>query len=192
MIKTLTITLVLITTQAVFGQEKTTKDVLERNTIYAEAFGQGFCYSINYDRLIETEKRFMHSATVGVVFVPQSMQFGDGTYVGMPFSYNWLLGKKSHHVEFGIGLTALFVNPNSHTVSDFYTYLTPKLGYRFQRPNGGVFFRVTATPMIDLLNVSTAKMGKEKSRNFNSFNNVVGLGYALFPWPGLSIGYTFQ
>lgn len=70
MIKTLTITLVLITTQAVFGQEKTTKDVLERNTIYAEAFGQGFCYSINYDRLIETEKRFMHSAAVGVVFVP--------------------------------------------------------------------------------------------------------------------------
>lgn len=175
-----------------FGQENPTSGELKRNTIYAEAFGQGFCYSINYDRLFNTEKRFKNSFTAGFVYVPESMGFGDGMYCGIPISYNWLLGKKSHHLELGIGLTSLVVNPNSNMVSDFYTYLTPKIGYRYQRPNGGLFLKATASPMIDILNVSTYKLGNEKSRNFSSFNNVVGLGYAAFPWPGLSIGYTFK
>jgi hypothetical protein len=120
------------------------------------------------------------------------MGFGDGIYYGIPISYNWIFGKKSHHLEVGIGLTSLIVNPNSNMVSDFYTYLTPKIGYRYQRPNGGLFLRATVTPMIDILNVRTYTFGNEKSRNFSSFNNVVGLGYAVFPWPGLSIGYTFK
>jgi len=190
--KTVAITILFMGTLSVFGQEKDTTNVLERNTLYAEAFGQGFCYSINYDRLFNTEKRFVNSFTAGFVYVPQSMGFGDGVYCGIPISYNWLLGKKSHHLEVGIGLTSLVVNPNSNMWSDFYTYLTPKIGYRYQRPNGGLFLRATATPMIDILNVSTYKWGNEKSRNFSSFNNVAGLGYAVFPWPGLSIGYTFK
>ena len=190
--RTVAITIFFMSVFSVFSQEKNSNDDLERNTIYAEAFGQGFCYSINYDRLFNTEKRFMNSFTAGFVYAPESLGFGDGTYCGIPISYNWLLGKKSHHLELGIGLTSLVVNPNSNMVSDFYTYLTPKIGYRFQRPNGGLFFRATATPMIDILNVSTYKFGNEKSRNFSSFNNVVGIGYAAFPWPGMSIGYTFK
>ncbi len=174
------------------GQEKPIRDNIERNTIYTEAFGQGFCWSLNYDRLFNTEKRFMNAFTAGVVYVPKSMQFGDGIYYGIPLSYNWLLGKKSHHLELGVGLTPLFVNPNSKQRSDFYAYLTPKIGYRFQRPQGGLFFRATATSMIDLLNVSTYKFGNEKQRNFSTMNNVAGIGFAAFPWPGLSIGYTFK
>ena len=134
----------------------------------------------------------MNSLTAGLVYVPQSLDFGDGIYFGIPVSYNWLTGKKSHHLELGVGLTALLVNPNSDMASEFYTYLTPKIGYRFQRPNGGLFFRATAAPMIDLLNVRTNKFATEKSRNFSSLNNVAGLGYGAFPWPGLSIGYTFK
>ena len=155
--RTIAITIFFMSVLSVFGQEKKSGAAVERNTIYAEAFGQGFCYSINYDRLFNTEKRFKNSFTGGFVYVPESLEFGDGVYCGIPISYNWLLGKKSHHLELGIGLTSLVVNPNSNMVSDFYTYLTPKIGYRFQRPNGGLFLRATATPMIDILNVSTYK-----------------------------------
>jgi hypothetical protein len=120
------------------------------------------------------------------------MGFGDGIYLGIPVSYNWLLGKKSHHFELGIGLTSLLVNPNSNVGTDSYTYMTPKIGYRFQRPNGGLFFRATVTPMIAILNVSSIKYNNETYRQFSTLNNVAGLGYAAFPWPGLSMGYTFK
>ena len=177
---------------SVISQENNVSNTFERNTIYTEAFGQGFCWSLNYDRLFNTEKRIMNSYTAGIVYVPESIQFGDGTYYGIPLSYNWLIGKKSHHLELGIGLTSLLVNPNSSVKSDFYAYLTPKIGYRFQRPQGGLFFRATATPMIDLLNVNTYKSGSNKSRSFSTLSNVAGLDYPAFPWPGLSIGYSFK
>jgi hypothetical protein len=177
---------------SVISQENNVSNTFEKNTIYTEAFGQGFCWSLNYDRLFNTEKRIMNSYTAGIVYVPESIQFGDGTYYGIPLSYNWLIGKKSHHLELGIGLTSLLVNPNSIVKSDFYAYLTPKIGYRFQRPQGGLFFRATATPMIDLLSVNTYKSGSNKSRGFSTLSNVVGLDYAVFPWPGLSIGYSFK
>ena len=72
----------------------------------------------------------------------------------------------------------------------FYSYLTPKIGYRFQRPQGGIFFRLTATPMFALVN-------HYSSNNFfgvstEVFQNVAGLGYRIFPWPGISVGYTFK
>lgn len=134
----------------------------------------------------------MNSFTVGLVYVPQSIDFGDGIYYGVPVSYNWLLGKKSHHLELGIGLTSLLVNPHSNKNSSFYAYLTPKIGYRFQRPQGGLFFRATLTPMIDILSVSTSNLGNGKNRSFSTLSNVAGLGFAAFPWPGLSIGYTFK
>jgi hypothetical protein len=190
--RTIALTLVLMSVFSLFGQEKNTDTILERNTLYAEAFGQGFCYSINYDRLFNTEKIVKNSFTAGFVYVPDAMGFGDGVYFGVPISYNWLLGKKSHHLELGIGLTSLIVNPNSNIVSHFYTYLSPKMGYRFQRPTGGLFLRVTATAMIDIMNFRVNKIGTEKFSSISAFKNVVGLDYAVFPWPGLSIGYTFK
>ncbi|WP_199851582.1 hypothetical protein [Brumimicrobium mesophilum] len=188
----ITVTLFFFCWNLSIGQVNSTKDNFERNTIYAEAFGQGFCWSLNYDRLFNTEKRFMNSFTAGLVYVPQPIDFGDGIYYGIPVSYNWLLGKKSHHLELGIGLTSLLVNPHSNKKSSFYAYLTPKIGYRFQRLQGGLFFRATLTPMIDILSVSTSNLGNVKNRSFSTLSNVAGLGFAAFPWPGLSIGYTFK
>lgn len=175
-----------------FSQETVPTEVIKRNSVYAEAFGQGFCWSLNYDRLFNTEKTFANSFTTGVVYVPKSLEFGDGTYFGVPISYNWLLGKKSHHLEMGVGLTALIVKPYYSSNSlDSYLYASPKIAYRFQRPQGGMFFRASMTAMVDLLNVGAYRSGSVTYRNFSTMNNVVGLGHAVFPWPGLSIGYSF-
>lgn len=175
------------------AQEKQTNFPIEKNTIYAEAFGQGLCWSMNYDRLLNTDKKVFNSFTVGVVYVPKQIQFGDGSYFGVPVSYNWLFGKKSHHLELGVGITGLASKSDygSTTINNFYTYLTPKIGYRFQRPQGGFFLKVTATPMIDL--VSFRSQGANGSMRISSlFSDVAGLGYPAFPWPGFSIGYTFK
>lgn len=187
--KILFISALFLSTCISFGQE-----TIKRNTLYAEAFGQGFCWSLNYDRLMNTNKRLKNSFSAGLVVVPHSMGFGNGAYYGAPVSYNWLLGKKNHHLEFGLGLTFLVEHP-SYGFSDMtknYTYLTPKLGYRFQRPQGELFLRATATPMVALLNVSSYGVeGGKTHRQYSAFENVVDLGEAAFPWVGFSIGYTF-
>lgn len=174
-----------------FAQQKSTNFPIERNTIYAEAFGQGFCYSLNYDRLFNVDKKVFNSFTVGMTYAPKKLEFGDGSYFGIPVSYNWLFGEKSHHLELGVGFTGMLVNSRyNNNSSTFYTYLTPKIGYRFQRPQGGLFLKVTATPMIDL--VSFRKQEGGPIRLNSAFSDVAGLGYRAFPWPGFSIGYTFK
>lgn len=193
--KTVCLTFLCFCFSTAFGQEKSLSGALKRNTIHAEAFGQGFCWSLDYDRLFNTEKRIINSFTVGLVYVPKSIQFGEGTYYGIPISYNWLFGKKNHHLELGIGLTSLVVRKEygDPVVSlSSYTYLTPKIAYRYQRHQGGLFFKATATLMVDLLSTTTYNFSGEAYRVFSTMNNVAGLDYPVFPWPGLSIGYTFR
>lgn len=177
---------------SLFAQVTSNPSPKEKNTIYAEAFGQGFCGSVNYDRIIKTNNSWSHSVSAGFTFVPKSIGFGDGTYVGIPISYNWLLGRKSHHLDLGLGITCFAVNPNSDEISHFYTTFSPKISYRFQRPQGGLFLKATALVMFDALNATSYKFTTSTYRRYSYLNNVVGLGYFAFPWPGLSLGYTFK
>ena len=172
------------------SQETSSVNPARRNTIYAEAFGQGFFGSLNYERLISPDSKVMSSFSAGIIFAPKSAGFGDGMYLGTPLSYNWIFGKKNHHLELGVGFTLVATEEFSRSrFENFYTYLTPKVGYRYQRPGGGLFFRATASPMVALVNVSAYGAGSPVYRTF--FKDVAGNGYSAFPWPGLSIGYTF-
>ena len=176
-----------------FGQDRLASEEIAKNTIYGEAFGQGFAYSLNYDRLLNTNRRFMNSFTVGATFIPQTAGFGDGIYMGIPVSYNWILGRKSHHLELGVGVTPMFVKSRYWPSSGrFYFYASPKISYRFQRPQDGLFFRVTATGFIDLFHLQKDNLGGASRFSVSTMNDVLGLDYPVFPWPGLSIGYTFK
>lgn len=181
----------LLQVQMFFGQQQSSKTSM--NSIYAEAFGQGFCWSLNYDLLLNTKTNIKHSFSLGLVYVPKVIGFGDGVYFGIPISYNLLLGKKSHHFELGLGLTNMLVNPSlNNGLSKYYMCLTPKVGYRFQKPNGGLFLKVTANLLIDVFNVQSYKYENGVSRITSSFYDVFGVGYPIFPWPGLGVGYTFK
>jgi len=163
----------------------------EKNTIYGEAFGQGLGGSISYDRLFNQHRKIMNSHTLGFTFIPKQFEFGDGRYIGGHYSYNFIFGKKSHHLELGLGVTALFVK-NFGGYNSLYTYLTPKLGYRFQHPTGGLFFRVTATPMVALANVNFSYFDGGKT-SLSLFKNVADMsGSPVFFWPGVSLGYSFK
>lgn len=178
----------------VYSQEQARTADIERNTVYVEAFGQGLAWSANYDRLFNTNKTFMNSLTVGITYVPEFVGFGVGdTYVGIPVSYNWLLGKKSHHLELGVGLTSMFVIAANTGGSDiFYLAAAPKVGYRFQRPQGGLFFKATVTALIDVFHVDSYSFLNDRYSRLSYFNDVLGIGYPVFPWPGVSVGYTFK
>lgn len=177
---------------SLFGQQ-VENNLGKKHSIYAEVFGQGFSGSLNYDMLFNRDRKWKKSFTVGIVFTPKAFDFGDGTYFGIPVSYNWLYGKKRNFLELGVGLTTQACK-NVSEVNPFsiYTYLTPKIGYRFQAFNNGIFFRATITPHIALLNSDFRNWGGKTSSGSYVFNNVLNLDYPVFPWVGFSLGYTFK
>lgn len=175
--------------------------VKNKHTVYAELFGQGFSGSLNYDLLFNSNRKWKRSFTIGLVAVPRSAGFGDGAYLGVPVSYNWLYGKKRSFLELGIGLTTQTIDDYKFTgdaweskslFTSIYTYATPKLGYRFQPYKSGLFFRATLTPHIALVNTNWNTRNGALFTSNEFFRNVVNIGSPVLPWFGVSVGYTFK
>ena len=184
----LKITLILSFIPFIYAQENSDNEQLNTNSIYLEAFGSGFCWSLNYDKIINRHGYFLNSFTIGVEYVPKSFGFGEGAYYGLPLSHNWLIGKKNHYFEFGSGLTFLYVDDRYSPIDNFSVIGIPKIGYRYQRKQGGLFFRANINLLIDLFHFEFYK----SYRFVSSFSNVIGIGYPSIPWPGISLGYTFN
>lgn len=183
-----------------FGQKDSSSLLPKKNTIYIEAFGPGLLNSLSYDRLYRTSKTIKTSVSAGVTIMP-SIGISD-FYSGAQLSYNFLFTKKNHHMELGMGLNFLMDEVKegveylgeSGNEKNYFVYFTPKLGYRFQRPQGGIFFRVTFTPLVAFMNrVGGISVGNTQVVNsrYEFFTNVVSFGNRAFPWGGVSIGYTF-
>jgi len=204
-------TFVLLSPIILFGQENIKPTEIKRNSIYFEAFGQGLYNSFSFDRLYHVDKKIKTSISVGLTIIPHPELF----VLGAPVSYNFLFGQKNHHLELGIGFTAMYLRKGRISASegyvdnngtlqtnnfvghsnDFYSFFTPKIGYRFQKPTGGIFFRATLTPPIAGIN----KIGGVKGGKYNSdrsyteyFTRAAFFGYRAFPWAGLSIGWTMK
>jgi len=183
-----------------FGQKDSSRSLPKKNSIYIEAFGQGLLNSFSYDRLFRTDKKIKTSVTAGVTIMP-SIGISD-FYTGAQISGSFLYTMKNHHIEAGLGLNFLMDEVkegvdylgSEGVIRNYYLYFTPKLGYRFQRPQGGIFFRLTFTPLFAFFN----RVGAISVENelvvyprTEIFSNVVSFGNRVFPWGGVSIGYTF-
>lgn len=183
------------------AQEETSNE-LKRNTIYLEAFGQGLFNSLTYDRLLNVDHNVKHSISSGITLIPTTETF----VFGLPISYNFLIGKTAHKLEFGVGLTGLFLRENGinsvelyddengvaqvYTYvghrNNFYTYFTPKIGYRFQKSDGGIFFRASFTPAIAGVNYESPIKGGYNSLLVKTgpsyFKRAAFFDNAFMPW----------
>ena len=186
---------------------------IARNTIYLELLGQSLYYSINYDRIHQVSERSKTSFTLGACFLPVTDFY---TTAGSG-SYNYLLGRRNHYLELGIGLSGMqLVNGNvtsSYTTSNaqgeeftqselgastnYFLFLTPKIGYRFQQLEGGFFGRLTLTPPVGLISYY-GPFQAYNNPNFNSSGETLLIlkeaaffPTVIFPWAGISFGYTF-
>ena len=173
------------------------------HTFYVEAFGQSLYYSFNYDRLLFTKKRFPGTFSVGLSVLPTP----DYTQISVPFSFNGLIGKGSHHLELGIGVTPMYFRErmksnigNSEAkqmlANDFFFYLTPKIGYRYQNPKGGFFAKATLTPPIGIFSHWGGSFERNTSPTYPGHNSFfrtpVFDSNIIYPWAGISIGWTFK
>lgn len=137
-----------------------------RNTFYVELLGNAAIYSLNYERFFTPKL----GIRVGGMFLRGETSEGDEASVGFfPIMATYLLGEGNSHFETGLGIGIVTASADIEEVDEEFSgsdaYATATLGYRYQKPTGGVIFRAGFTPVY--------------------------AGGNLLPWAGVSVGYAF-
>lgn len=142
-----------------------------KNTIFFEGLGNGILYTINYDRMVADT----WSARVGLMQISVDeidVDSGGLTQATVslrlvPITANKLKGEGNHKLELGIGPMLILVSgdiEDTGGIDGAGVGVTGTVGYRYQRPDGGINFRIGLTPLFTP---------------------------SFLPWGGLSLGYTF-
>lgn len=144
-----------------------------KNAIYAEVGGNSSLYALNYSRIFHQKGRLKISASAGL-----SMRYTKASEPIYPSFWSpslsseitAFLGKSRHHVEFGTGfLTSqnrdfIFdTNYQNNIREQVYwdQFITGRIGYRYQKPDGGFFFRAGYTPVLVFYKSEGADNGAE-------------------------------
>jgi hypothetical protein len=132
------------------------------NSIYIEVLGSSyFLYNITYDRIIYHKNNLGVTTGLGIQAIPS----GWGMVASFSTQANLIIGH-IHYFETGIGFTYYIGNE----------YCAPiRIGYRFQRDKGGLFFKAAFTPVI------------QKAYFMDWDNEHV----RIRPWGGIAIGVSF-
>ncbi len=168
--KAAVLVLVLLSLQSAgaFAQERV-EGSRARNNVFLELLGNGFVYSLNYERFLG--RRF--SLRVGGMVLTGTGESEDGQTATalltiVPVMLNRLVNLSGrHNLEVGAGLDLAYLNVKSDLVgklSGSGVEFTAKVGYMYFNPDGGFNFRIAYTPI----------WSEEFSHSFG-----VGLGYAF-------------
>ena len=115
--------------------------------VYFQLGGSGPILSANYDRRFAKKLDGLGFA-IGVGYYGDSYE----SVFSIPFSINYLIGRKTHFVEIATGTT--FMNDtwedwDGENTTDTYFIYHLNLGYRHQPATGGFFFRGGFSPIFD-------------------------------------------
>ncbi|MFA6058014.1 MAG: hypothetical protein WC756_07435 [Taibaiella sp.] len=169
--KNLTI-LILLTLLAIHASAKQDKYSYEKfkykNTAQIELMGLGAAYSLNYERNVVNLAHVKISFQLGAAYLPPSTGWIN---LHFPVSINQLISFNRHHIELGIATMFTFSEVRHDAPLrdyDFENFLAVKIGYRYQKPNGRMQYKILFTPVIEY-------------EHHNEFT----------PWGGITIGYNF-
>lgn len=155
-----------------------------KNSVNFETFGHGLYYSLSYERILINDYHFRLAVQAGAAVYP----YPDQIDIWVPISINYIRPfgiKRKHHVEIGIGHILRYDQfYHGYQINPWQTFISGKLGYRYQKPNGRLIFKVLFTPFQEYGHPN----GKSFIQRSNSKNAVEE---ELLPSGALSIGYTF-
>jgi hypothetical protein len=146
------------------------RDQVKKNSVYIEGLGSaGAIYNLSYDRIVYQEEQNKFTIAMGMQFLSHS-PYNDNDWIGsISPQINYLQGIK-HHLELGIGFTYLASMSNVFIREGIWG-VPLRIGYRYQRDEGGLFLKIAYTPII---------IDKE----------IISSGF-LPVWGGLALGWTF-
>jgi hypothetical protein len=132
----------------------------QKNTIYAELFGNGIFGSINYERQITSKPIIFARVGVGLWSNLGILGSSNSGYT-IPTSVNYLLDLSNNNFfDFGIGSTFVRSNFVSNNAPKFVAYLFTSIGYRRHFGNN-LFFGFHITPYVNNLTDNSYKLGNE-------------------------------
>jgi hypothetical protein len=167
--------------------EKSAEIFTAKNSIYGELGGTSNGYAISYGFIFHQKERLKYSASAGFSMRYQNeiLRVSSGFLIpSFSTEITALWGKSKGHLEFGTGFVAyrnkqfIFDKdfPGNRRERQYWNKtIVPRIGYRYQKPDGGLFFRAAYTPWID-------------------FNKFEGAKHKVkfFPFGiGLSLGWSF-
>lgn len=157
-----------------------------KNSLYVEFVGEATTpFSLHYDRIIKEYNTSFLSINMGFGYYPISDDTME-SLIGIPLSFSWNLGTKRSHLELGCGLAfssgfaqnthdPLFSpNKSGKTIVKKSILGNIRLGYKYQNPGGGLFFKVGLTPFYELFEISGSDL---KYSSYPIFG--IGIGYSL-------------
>jgi len=179
---------ILIIYSISYGYSQSDNAIMSKqNSLYIEILGiSGSFISYNVDRIIKQKENYYIDVSAGFGYSKgYHLSFGNeyNPMIGIPLSINFTNGKKNKHFEFGIGLTynsglyqkRTYVQNSPDKIESQKTLLgTFRLGFKRQKPNGGIFYRIGFTHLFKLVTFS----------NFNRLDDVN-------PLFGFGLGYSF-
>jgi len=166
-----------------FTQDKRDTVQIQKNTLYAEAFGNCLYGSINYDRIIVNRNKNKVSLRIGMMPYPKITSLAAVT-----FEVSYFHGV-IHHFEYSTGLIYTHIlSQQPHYLNNVYEtvgslLITPNIGYRYQKPSGGFFARIGIGVHIKLGEFYRYTPSKHDDTFSESITRISFRG---------AIGYTFK
>lgn len=161
----------------------------KHNNVYAELLGNSVGYSVNYDRIIPLSSKIKLAPRVGFEYIPRKLEeyprYGKWSF---PLELNMLYGKNKESKNFfegGLGLSLFNLVENyerdeNGKIADTKVKMAKatmlRLGFRHQKPEGGLMYRIGVMTKLTQDDFSKTRIGDD-------------LFYVV--WPGVSIGYNF-
>ncbi len=175
----------LIVITAFSQEEKRLKvkgEKFANNAFYFDIMGSALPVAFSYDH-IWTKFGFLNiSTSIGGGYLPfNNFPTANGTA-----ELNFLFGKGRNMFEYSIGLSYAYLNLNTDLITGEYHLVnnTVRLGYRYQKPEGGFFFRGGLIVHMNKFLISDDLI---ETAVWNLFVRE----YVTVTLPGISLGYTF-
>ncbi|MFK7758226.1 MAG: hypothetical protein AB8B53_14950 [Flavobacteriales bacterium] len=141
------------------------------DNIQIEAGGVGVFYSVMYEKFIVNRHRFKTSINMGGSYYGENANVVATALFYTNINQIYSISA-NHHLEIGIGLMGAKENlgnlPEFARQDNYIPFLSGRIGYRYQKPDGKLTIRAACTPLVE---------------NFSS--------QEVYPWPSLALGYAF-
>lgn len=152
------------------------------NSFFLEGAGPGLLYSINYERIVESDWALRVGFSYASISASSGSSSASASWVAVPVTASYLGLREGNHVlELGVGATGIYasgagsIGVNAASGSGMTALGTAMIGYRRQPVNGGFQFRIGFEALA----------GKGLA-----FNNPDPNAFGVLPWVYMSLGFS--
>ncbi|MDP2042510.1 hypothetical protein [Algoriphagus sp.] len=146
----------LTLSQSTFAQTEP-ETFTAKNAVYLEVGGSSGRYAVNYSKIFHQKGKLKLNASAGFTMWRDKLNSKTTWLPVIPLEVTAFYGKSNHHLEMGFGVTS-YLGRTLERISGTFelreilvydAFIPLRVGYRYQKPEGGFFFRFGYTPIID-------------------------------------------